>query len=525
MARRYLLAIAGLALVLHIVAMARTPLPAQDGLKFIRVAKQFQTHRFDEVVQGSDQHPLYSACIAVTQPVARLFTGSGPTSWRVAAQSVSVIAALLTLIPLYRLAHALFGEKPALLAALIYVLLPLPASVGHDTLSDSLALLFFTSSLCLGEAALRTDRTRAWIACGFIAGLGYLTRPEILIVPTAVVLTGLSRLFGRLELVSIRQQITKVGGLGIATLAIVGCYAMVKGEVSEKLSLRIGASLGSSSRAQKTTARVALPKGLDSPEWNFAAKEESGDREIQGSMRKTFLKLVQEWGSGLSWIMVPMLGFGLFVGSKRLDGSQIGRWLIGVYVILFVAVVVRHATSFGYLSSRHALTLVVATVPCVGAGLYTWATGFPARRGLNPLQAKRLATLGLCGLIALGTGAQVKGQHHSRSGHMDAGEWLRDHASATDAVLDTRGWASFVRDGKSYDYWHVRQALNDSSLHFIVVGTDELKADSPRASTLRALLAYAGSTAAEFPDRPGSKHIAVKIYEYHQPISWKGMTH
>ena len=69
-------------------------------------------------------------------------------------------------------------------------------------------------------------------------------------------------------------------------------------------------------------------------------------------------------------------------------------------------------------------------------------------------------------------------------------------------MLDTRGWARFVSGLPGYDYWHVRQALTDSHLSYILVGLDELKASSPRAATLRALLAYVGTPLEEFPASP-----------------------
>ena len=50
--RRSLLAIVLLAAALHAVGIARTTLPAQDGLKFIRVARQFQDRPWADVVRG-----------------------------------------------------------------------------------------------------------------------------------------------------------------------------------------------------------------------------------------------------------------------------------------------------------------------------------------------------------------------------------------------------------------------------------------------------------------------------------------
>ena len=186
--RRLLVAIVLLAAALHAIGMARAILPAQDGLKFIRIAREFQTRPWIDVVRGADQHPLYPALVAVAEPLVSSFLGEGPETWRVAAQSVSAIAAVALLFPLFGLTRALFDERIATLAVVIYVLLPLPSEVGHDTLSDSLALLGFVSALRLGEMALHSRGWHASAACGLVAGLGFLARPEVLVAPAAVFL-------------------------------------------------------------------------------------------------------------------------------------------------------------------------------------------------------------------------------------------------------------------------------------------------------------------------------------------------
>ncbi len=536
MARRCLVAIAGLALVLHVVGICRTLLPAQDGLKFIRVARDFHQRPWDDVVRGSDQHPLYAACIALAEPPVALVLGEGPTAWRVAAQLVSMVAAIATLLPLFGFARALFGERPALLATLIYVLLPIPGAIGRDTLSDSLALLVFATTLRLGEVALRTGRRSAWIGTGLAGGIGYLVRPELLIAPMAVGITGILPLVGSAvrairergpsEAPIPRPRLPDLAGLGLSALVIVGCYALVKGEISEKLALRIGAAMGSSPRAVRS-ASATLPRGLDDRRWDFSAKEETGkvapdSVRLKGSAGKAAFRLIQQWGEGLAGFAVPIFVLGL-IRARTIEGSRVGRRLVLVYAVLFSALVVRHATALGYLSGRHALTLVLATVPWVGAGTWAWVRGFPERYRLNGATTRRLSVAGLALLIAVGATYQVKAMHPTRWGHWAAGQWLKEHATADEAVLDTRGWAMFVRDGRGYDYWHVGQALTDASLAYVVVGEDELTAKSRRAETLRALLAYAATPAAEFPDREGNAGADVRIYRFHRPESWEGM--
>jgi hypothetical protein len=76
--RRGLLALIVLAAALHAAGIARSLLPAQDGLKFIRIARQFQTQPWADVIRGADQHPLYPALVALAEPVIALVAGHGP---------------------------------------------------------------------------------------------------------------------------------------------------------------------------------------------------------------------------------------------------------------------------------------------------------------------------------------------------------------------------------------------------------------------------------------------------------------
>ena len=101
---------------------------------------------------------------------------------------------------------------------------------------------------------------------------------------------------------------------------------------------------------------------------------------------------------------------------------------------------------------------------------------------------------------------------------------MRTHSAPGEAVLDTRGWAAFVSGRPSYDYWHVRQAFTDARLAYVVVGTDELTAPSRRAATLRAVLAYAATPCAEFPERPGGREAGVRVYRFRRPDSWEGLS-
>jgi hypothetical protein len=177
----------------------------------------------------------------------------------------------------------------------------------------------------------------------------------------------------------------------------------------------------------------------------------------------------------------------------------------------------------GYLSGRHVLTLLVASLPWSAAGVFVCARRMKEWARWNDHRVKLVGLGASCVVIATTIVIQSKPSHPSRWGHRAAGLWLIDHVRPDQSVLDTRGWATFVANTRSYDYWHVRQALTDASLAYVVVGDDELRAASRRGATLRAMLAYAAYPVAEFPERKGESPSGVWVYRYRRPESWEGL--
>ena len=76
--RHSLHAVVLFAVILHAIAISQTLLPAQDGLKFIRIAREFQSHPWDDVIRASDTHPLYPALIAAAEPAVAVVHWSRP---------------------------------------------------------------------------------------------------------------------------------------------------------------------------------------------------------------------------------------------------------------------------------------------------------------------------------------------------------------------------------------------------------------------------------------------------------------
>jgi hypothetical protein len=528
--RRGLVGVIVLAATLHAWGMARATLPAQDGLIFIRVARAFHQRPWADVVRGTDRHPLYPALVALARPIVARFEPRGPESWWLAAQGVSALAAVALLIPLNGLVRHLFDERTATLATLLFVLLPLPARVGHDTLADSVALLCTLSALRLGVTALDRRGVRAPVACGLVAGLGYLARPEVALVPVAVLLTAVSpRRVGTAHLFlwecgdmgsahPTKRPGARWATLALAFLATVGSYAIVKGEVSEKLALRIATSQAPSANSAPRAIGHGLPKGLDDPRWDFSAKEESGRVPTRGGLDAA-RRLASKWVEWMAWAGAVLAIWGA-VRTRAVAGSA--KRLVVVFLVVYIVALARHASTLGYLSGRHVLPIVLLSIPWAAAALLLIGRRLAALMGWNRTTARALGTAFFLMLIGSGITLQAHGSsHESRACHSEAGRWLLANSKAGDAVLDTRGWAAFVSGLNAYDYWHVRQALTDARLAFVVVGDDELSAPSKRGETLRAVLGFAAKEVARFPGpREGA---GVRVLRFRRPRSWESL--
>ena len=305
--------------------------------------------------------------------------------------------------------------------------------------------------------------------------------------------------------------------LSLSFLLVVGSYAMVKGELSEKLSIRVGLSVPSPHDAPKRVPQP-LPSGLDGSVLNFDAKEETGRTAKIGPFEALAI-VGNGWVQGMGW------GFAVFStwGVLRARAGP-GKVLLATYALLFAAVLVRHATRMGYFSERHALPLVLAAVPWAAAGMLLCGRRVAGLLRWDEIRSRRAAYACLVLMVVAALSVQLwKPGHPSRWGHGAAGLWLKENARAGEKVLDTRGWARFVSESPGYDYWHVRQALSDGSLAYLVVGADELAAPSARAKTLRAILAFAGEPAASFPGRKGGKTADILVFRYRRPSSWEGL--
>jgi hypothetical protein len=183
----------GLAVGVHAWLVAHTTVPARDAIGFARQAVGLgRPATFVPTIREPEnkQHPGYPLTVLATAAVVReVYAASPPEQMLRAAQVASSVAGILLVIPMYLLGRMLFGRFAGFAGAALFQVLPVPAHITSDGLTEALYLLFAVSAVGSGAAGLRKRSTAFLLAAGTFTGLAYLVRPEGVFLGVGVVLT------------------------------------------------------------------------------------------------------------------------------------------------------------------------------------------------------------------------------------------------------------------------------------------------------------------------------------------------
>jgi len=176
------LALAGVWRVAMAVAL---PVMSRDGVVFCEYARALgeQGPAYLRTPEAR-QHPLFPLLILVTQRVAcRLGATDTPLTWQRSGQvwawfagmAVVMLCGVLAARLVSRLALPLDRRTTVLLAMLLAAVLDHNIWLSADVMSDQVHLAFYLAAACL---LVTLDSARQAGACGLLAGLAFLTRPE-----------------------------------------------------------------------------------------------------------------------------------------------------------------------------------------------------------------------------------------------------------------------------------------------------------------------------------------------------------
>ncbi len=446
----------GLILILLLVGtgikswlLTHTEVLAKDGIGFIQFASRLQQEPWVKVLREANQHPLYPIHVLVVSSILQ-GTNAAPDclAWQRSAQVANALAGVLLAIPIYLLGRHFFGRRVGFTAALLFQLMPVPARITADALTEG-TFLFLAAAALLFAAWGFQRRTWGWFAlCGLAGGLAYLTRPEgaLLILCTALMLVGL--LFRRDWKSHWQQTLLCTGSLGLATLLTVAPYWGIIGRLTPKPTAN--QILATTEQERNRNHTVAASTAL------FAARFTPGVNGVgEEGVSPSFAvaKVLDELLTAFHYVLwLPALA-AIFWFRRRL-ATEPALGLLALICLIQLLVLCRLAITVGYVSERHTLLIVMCGYIVAAAGLFEavrrWTAWNQARQFTNAevgwrklLQPR--ATLATVMLVLLGWGAvrTLRPLHPGKSGHKEAGFWLAQHTDAHDQLVDPYGWASF----------------------------------------------------------------------------------
>jgi hypothetical protein len=334
------------------------------------------------------------------------------------------------------------------------------------------------------------------------SALAYLTRPEGLLLPAALV--------GTLAL-SPRWVARGLGKRGLVVLSalvagsalLIGPYVVIKGGLATKPS--VARLLGTAPRSASHAVERQRPlDSNDTPAKTYTLAARAVAKAMQEAITPPFLALA---------------AIGLF-GMRRSPGGGLFRQaklLALIWAASLLALTRLHATG-GYCSPRHVLILAIITIPCAGSGLRVILDALSNGAAVwwnRVVPVHRIGWAVAFSLIVAGNHRELLAPvGDGFDGYREAGRWLAQRAAEGDAsrVVDVTGWTHFYGGRTGYTFENLVAAPADPGARWVVVREAHLKGPWEYCGRLRALVAGLAPVAL-FRGSAGSHPTKVYVFD------------
>jgi hypothetical protein len=234
--------------------------------------------------------------------------------------------------------------------------------------------------------------------------------------------------------------------------------------------------------------------------------------------RHTVLAALSKSAVDLASAFNMVVGLFVLVGFwqiRRRPVRPVDRW-VRTFAIVYCLLAAVFAVREGYVSPRHFLVVIVATIGCAGYGLVQSGVWLASQSKIqNPKSKISWALVVLAAITCLPE--DLLPLRATRLGHRQAGQWLA-RAEAPGLVLDTWGLSGFYSGRKTRLYHDPQSLFGSTDLAYVVLEQRELTFATTRSRTLRRLLELAAEPVARFADpRPvdGGAGESVVVYRWH----------
>ena len=469
------------AVAVHGWLIAHTALTARDSLGFARLALCFETpsaapphesgrpkNTLDHI-RAAEHPPGFSLVVWATDAALKQVSDK-PTPERalLATQLTNALAGTLLVIPMYLIGRMLFGRNVGFAAALLFQVLPVPARITSDGLTEGVYLLATAGAIVLGVRAVRRPQISGFLLCGLATGVSYLVRPEGLMIaagPGAVALwLGLTRRWPR------DAALGRLTALLIGVALVSVPYMALIGKFSNKASSRELLNPSGPPRPIFFDARNAqrpAPGPVLFAEWWNDEKDGWKSRKLWA-----IEAVCKEMSKASNYVVWPLALFAI-VALRRRFSTEPGLWVLAVLIVCNVTLLVYLAARVGYVSERHTMLLTLLACQFAAAGLPLFAAAIGQLLPSVERLGIRVTAAGLLvALVASALPFALKPMHAQREPHRRAGEWLSTRITDQDAMIDPYCWAEWFAGRTLYRIsWNPPVSKNT----YVVLENEELK--------------------------------------------------
>jgi hypothetical protein len=470
-----------------------------DGLRYIHRAERIERGDWgDGLLRGVD-HPLHPLGIAA---VHRLLGGAGPASWQNAALVLGLAAAVLLVLPIYLLSLELFGEQAAWLACILVIVNPIIGYIVVNVLSETTFLFWWTLGLWGAARFLREGRF-VWLplAAGFGA-LAYLTRPEGLLLPAALLATLLVLPVLPAARINWPRWWRALAFLAGGLVLFVGPYIALKGGLGTKPGI----------------ARVL---GLTPPSDPLGLEREKPlplDQTTFETYRMATIRMLKVFRAAVTPPLFPLAVLGLALAGLRTD--RIRAWLfLGIVLAASAVALVRlHATG-GYGTVRHGLVpgMIMTLAAAYSLSWLIDKAALPGRwlgLGHQRLRPGPAVWAALIAFLVIMPNIRPLGPFNTSpyAVYRATGQWIETHTDPADQVLDLTDWSLFFSHRPGYLFANVYEAPSDPKTRWIVVRKPHVEGHWHYSEVVRDLIGGRKPTAL-LPADADPNQVQIRIYD------------
>jgi hypothetical protein len=416
-------------------------------------------------------------------------------------------AVILLVVPVYLLTLELFGERAAPLACVLVIANPIIGYVVVNVLSESTFLLWWSFGLWAAVRFLREGRF-VWLPpAAVFAALAYLTRPEGMLLPAALLVTLVLLPLLRATRINWQGWWQAMAFLIAGLLLLAGPYIAAKGGLGTKPGIARILGLAASSDRLGLERERPLPEGQTTRE----------------TYRLATLRMAKVFRAAVT---PPLFAFGL-VGSVLAATlkDRIRAWLFLLIILAAsaCALVRLHATG-GYCTVRHGLVpgmlLTIAAAHAI-----TWALGkvsIPGRwLGLASVKLRPGPAVWGALVLFFVVLPNLRSLGPLNDGpfkvYREAGRWIAANTTGDESVLDLTDWSLFFSKRHGFIFASVYDAPQSPGTRWIVARKPHVEGHWHYSQVIRNLIG-GRQPVALVPERPDLHQVQICIYDLRSAV-------